>query len=222
MSQTIARMYESHERADQAAHELRTNRPVRFSEVFVFARSGGTGAGAGGAEASLDGIVARFQDMAGHQALDGIVARLMACHVLKAHARGYAAGVLRGGALVVVHAPFGCGAEATRILADHGPIDSGVAEPNHSPMAWDDAAPCSSALHVRVLLDDAHTFSRFWNVAPLVKSAATTFSVLGLPEVTSSSGPFTGTFGMPLISKKATFLSSMLGLPVLMNARSSR
>jgi hypothetical protein len=206
MSQTIARMYESHERAEQAAHELRTNRHVGFNEVFVFARSGGTGAGTGGAESSLDGIVAR----------------LMACHVLKAHARGYAAGVLRGGALVVVHAPFGCGAEAERILAEHGPIDSGVAEASDRPMAWDDAAPCSSALHVRVLLDDAHTFSRFWNVAPLVKSAATTFSALGLPEVTSSSGPYTGTFGMPLISKKGTFLSSMLGLPVLMNARSSR
>jgi hypothetical protein len=207
MSQTIARMYDSHERADQAAQELRTNRHISFSEVFVFARSGGSGAGTGGAEATQEGIVAR----------------LMGAHVLKAHARGYAAGILRGGALVVVHAPFGCGAEAERVLAEHGPIDSGVAEPNHAPMAWDDAAPCSSALHVRVLLDDAHTFSRFWNVAPLVKSAATTGSALGLPEVSRSSGPFTGTFGgMPLISKKGTFLSSMLGLPVLMNARSSR
>ena len=199
MSQTITRMYDSHERAERAADELKTNRFVQFDEVFVFARHGGHGAGPTGAQASLDGIVAR----------------LMAAHVLKAHAQGYAAGIVRGGSLVVVHAPFGCGAEAINILQSHGPIDSGVADAKDDIVAWDDAAPCSSALHMRVLLDDSATFSRFWNVPPLVKSAATTSSALGLPEAAPSKGPFAGTFGMSMISNKATIFSSMLGLPVL-------
>jgi hypothetical protein len=204
MSQTIARMYETHERAEQAAHELRTNRFVQFSDVFVFARHGGHGAGTAGAESTPDGVVAR----------------LMSAHVLKAHAKGYAAGILRGGSLVVVHAPFGCGAEATNILESHDPIDSGVPEARESVVGWDDAAPCSSALHMRVLLDDSATFSRFWNVPPLVKSAATTSSALGLPEASPSKGPFAGTFGMSMISNKATIFSSMLGLPVLSKPKS--
>jgi len=197
MSQTIARLYDSAERANAAAHELRNNRIVVFDDVHVIS---------GGAGASTDGIV------------EAITKAL----VLKAHARIYAQGVKLGGALVVVHAPFGCAVDAIEILQSHGPIESGVPDGREAPIGWDDAAPCSSALHLRVLLDDSDSFSKFWNVPPLVKSGATTGSALGLTEVKPSRGPFSPTIGLPLLSNKASILSSMLGLPVLMNARARR
>ena len=195
MSQTITRMYANAERANAAAHELKNNRFVAFDDVHVIT---------GGAQPNGDAIVAS----------------IMKALVLKAHARVLAEGVKRGGALVVVHAPFGCAVEAIDILESHGPVDSGVPDARDAPVAWDDAAPCSSALHIPVLLSDASTFSTFWNVPPLLKGGATTGSALGLPEVSASRGPFTGTIGLPLLSNKPSIFSSMLGLPVLMNARS--
>jgi hypothetical protein len=200
MSQTINRMYDNHESAARAAHELRSNRFDRFTAVHVVTRSAGSDAGA---DASIDGIAAS----------------IMKGHVLKAHAMVFAERIRRGGTLVTAHAPFGTAAAAMNILDSHGPIDSGVPELKDDIVAWDEAAPCSSALHMRVLLDDSATFSKFWNVPPLLKSAATTFSALGIPETVASKGPYAGTFGMPLISQKATILSSMLGLPVLSKPR---
>lgn len=200
MSQTINRMYDNHESAARAAHELRSSRFDRFTAVHVVTRSAGADAGA---DASIDGIAAS----------------IMKGHVLKAHAVVFAERIRRGGTLVTVHAPFGTAAAAMNILDSHGPIDSGVPELKDDIVAWDEAAPCSSALHMRVLLDDSATFSRFWNVPPLLKKAATTFSALGIPETVAFKGPYAGTFGIPLISQKATILSSMLGLPVLSKPR---
>lgn len=201
MSQTINRMFDNHERAAQAAHELRFNRFDRFTAVHVVTRHGEPDAGA---------------------SIDGIAAEIMKGHVLRAHAMVFAERVRRGGTLVTVHAPFGTAAAAMNILDRHGPVDSGVPELKDDLVAWDEAAPCSSALHMRVLLDDSATFSKFWNVPPLLKNAATTFSALGIAETVASKGPYSGTFGMPLISKKATILSSMLGLPVLSKPRAVR
>lgn len=200
MTQTIHRMYDSPERANLAADALRASRFERFDEVHVVGHSG-------------DGDAA---------STDVIVAALMKAYVLKAHARVLAEGIRRGGTLVTVHAHFGTADAALTILERHGPIDSGLPEAVDRPLAWDEAAPCSSLLHMPVLLADNATFSRFWNVPPLLKSGATTSSVLGLPEATASSGPFTGSFGLALISDKATILSSLLGLPVLMNASRGR
>jgi hypothetical protein len=197
MSQTINRMYDSLERANQAADELKNNRFDRFDDVYVV----GGGAGA---------------------STDDIVARLMQAFVLKAHAKVFAERIKRGGALVTVHAAFGTAVAAIEILDRHGPVDSGVVETSEPVMAWDDAAPCSSLMHMPVLLADSATFSKFWNVRPLAKHGATTGSALGLPEVSKSSGPFTGTFGMALISKKPTILSSMLGMPLLTKPKPAR
>jgi len=196
MSQTINRMYGSLERAQQAAHELRTNRFDRFDEVHVVSDRD-----ASGADASVDHIVAQ----------------LLKALVLKAHAEVFAEGIRRGGSLVTVHAPFGAAVAAIAILDGHGPIPSGVADPTDPPTPWDDAAPLSSALNLRVLLDDNDTFSRFWNLPVLVAGGTTTSSALGLPEISRSNGPFAGTFGIRLLSNNATILSSLLGLPVLLH-----
>ena len=193
MSQTINRMYESHARASAAADELRTNRFNRFGDVHVVSRS------AGDADASLDGIVAE----------------VMKGYVLKSHARVLAQHIQRGGTLVTVHAPFGSSVAAMQILDRHGPIESGVPDHSDPAVAWDEAAPLSSALQMPVLLKDSATFSKFWNVPAISKQGGTTSAALGLPEISDARGPFTGSFGMSLISNKATPLSSMLGLPLL-------
>lgn len=199
MSQTINRMYDNHEHAISAAEELRNNRFDRYTDVYVVSRHGGPDAPAGGAELSVDGIVAA----------------LMKAYVLKAHAQVYAERIKRGGTLVTVHAPFGAAVPAIGILDRHGPVGSGVADVEDRPMAWDDAAPCSSILHMPVLLADSATFSKFWNVRALSKRAATTFSAFGIAEIVKSRGAYSGLLGMPLLSNKATILSSMLGLPLL-------
>jgi hypothetical protein len=206
MSQTINRMFDSHERATQAAEALRNNRFDGYTEVYVVNRFGGPEAGSGAAELSVDGIVAA----------------LMKAYVLKAHAKVFAERIKLGGALVTVHARFGSAVSAIDILDRHGPVESGVPDFRDAPMAWDDAAPCSSIMHMPVLLADSATFSKFWNVPALLKRAATTFSAFGLPEIVKSSGPYSGMLGMPLISNKATILSSMLGMPVLKKSKAAR
>lgn len=192
MSQTINRMYDSHASAIQAADELRNNRFNRFTDVHVVSRNAG-------AEAPLDGIVAE----------------VMKGHVLKSHARVLAQRIQRGGALVTVHAPFGTAVAAMRILERHGPVESGLPDHSDAAIAWDEAAPLSSALQMPVLLKDSATFSKFWNVPAISKRGGTTSAALGLPEISDARGPFTGTFGMSLISHKATPLSALLGLPLL-------
>lgn len=200
MSQTINRIFDSHARATEAAAELRTNRFNRFGDIHVVSRN------AGDADASLDGIVAD----------------VMKGYVLKSHARVLAQRIQRGGTLVTVHAPFGTAVAAMRILDRHGPVDSGVPDHSDPAMAWDEAAPLSSALHMPVLLKNSATFSQFWNVPAISKRGGTTSAALGLPEVSRARGPFSGTFGMSLISHKATPLSSMLGLPLLTKAKPAR
>ena len=193
MSQTINRMYETLARANNAAWALRHE---GFTDVHVCSR------GAAGSST------------------DAIIAALTKGLVLKAHAKVYAEGIQHGASLVTVHAPFGTADAATSVLERHGPIDSGVPEPELDMLLWDEAAPCSSAMRVRVLLDDSMTFSRFWNVKPLVKSGKTTSSALGLPESRGSRGPFSGTFGLPLLSK--LMVSSMLGMPLLSKPRTQK
>ena len=76
--------------------------------------------------------------------------------------------------------------------------------------------------HQERLLANSATFSRFWNVPTLLKRAATTFSALGIAELSDTRGPYAGTFGMPLLSRKGMLLSSMLGLPLLLKPRIAR
>ena len=187
MSQTISRMYASHDQALRAAHDLRTNRLDRFDSVHVVSRDDAPDADA-----------------------DAITASIMKGYVLKAHAKVYAKRIQQGGALVTVHAPFGTAVAAMQILDKYGPIDGGVAEPEDRLPAWDDATPVSCALSLPVLLDNDSSFSKFWSLPLLLTPSAT-----AVPKRTHSSAPFTGTFGMALLSNKPTILSSLLGLPVL-------
>lgn len=195
MSQTICRMYASHDQAVKAAHALETHRFERFTSVRVVSRD------------------------AAHDSLEALTAAIMKGWVLKVQAKVYAAGVARGGALVIVQAPFGSAAAAMDILQSFDPIDSGVPDHEDRLPTWDEATPVSNVLGLRVLLDDSASFARFWNVPALSKKPVTWSTAMSIPEISRSSGPFTGTFGMALLSSKATIFSSMLGLPVLSKRR---
>ncbi len=201
MAQTIHRMFDSNERANQAAQALRNHRFDRFDDVYVFANHD-----AADAELSVEDIVA---------------AMMKAC-ILKSNAMILAPGVKRGGTLVTVHAAFGTAVSALDVLEQYGPIESDLVEPKENYQGWDDAAPLSSVLNIPTLLPNSATFSNFWNVSPLAKSGGTTSSALGLPEISRSQGPFVGAFPMPLLSHNPTPLSSMLGLPVLKRERDGK
>ncbi len=195
MSQTISRLYASHDQARKAAHALENHRFDRFNAVHVIGR--------GDPPASVDALTAT----------------IMKAWVIKPKAKILAEGVARGGALVVVQAPFGSGVSALDVLQSFDPIDSGVPDHDEPPLTWDEATPVSNVLGMRVLLDDSASFARFWNVPALSKKSVTWGTALNLPEISRSRGPFTGTFGMALLSNKATIFSSMLGLPVLSKRR---
>lgn len=201
MSQNINRLYSSLERANEAAHALKTHRFDRFDEVYVV-----TGRDASGAELSTDQIIAE----------------LLKALVLKAHAKIYAEGIKNGGTLVAVHAYFGTAVSATNVLDSFGPIPSGVEEVSDRLPEWDEAAPMSSVLHMPTLVSANDSFSEFWSLPILLKRGATTFSALGLPEVTQSKGPFAGTFPLQLLARSGPILSSLLGLPLLLGSRASK
>jgi hypothetical protein len=201
MSQNINRLYDSLERANEAAQALKTHRFDRFDEVFVI-----TGRDASGAALSTDQIVAE----------------LLKAFVLKSHAKIYAEGIKSGATLVAVHAYFGTAVSATNLLDSFGPIPSGVEEVSDRLPEWDEAAPISSVLHMPTLVSSDNSFSKFWSLPILLKRGATTFSALGLSELTQSKGPFTGTFPLQLLAKSGPFLSSMIGLPLLLGARGSK
>lgn len=189
MSETINRLYDSADRARQAAEELRGHRLHKFTEVHV------TGDGVPADEAA-------------------VLAALVKAKVLKAHARQLVPGVLRGGTLVTVHAPFGSAVAARQVLDRHGPIDSGLPDA-HDPALWDEAAPMSSFFGVRVLIDHEDSFSRFWSLPILTRQGRATCESLGLPLLSDSSRPYKGLLGLPLLSRNPAPLSSLLGLPLL-------
>ncbi len=191
MSAEISRMYGSREQAENAVAELREE---GFDEIFVVSKPEGG---------------ASIEEIAG-QIAKGFVPM--------SEARIYAAGVANGGTLVTVHAAFGSGMKATRIMESFETIDSGLPQPAPETY-WDEATPMSSALHMPVLLEDAAPFSRFWSITPLADHNFSLSGMFGLPM--TSSEPGDSRWGFPFLSGNPTPLSSMLGLPVLKKEQKS-
>ena len=194
MTQTITRMYGSHEHAADAVKELKSAHfPSGSVHLVSAADVKDTAPGKGGE--------------------DPITAAVMKAYVLKAHAKVYAEGIRKGGTLVTVHAPFGSADEAMEILDRHGPIDSGVPEPPRSYLVWEDAAPVSSVFMLPVLSKNRTPFSSFWNV-PTRKHGHTIkvkqiahgnlSSSLGLPHLTRNNpAPLSNLVGAPLLAKQS-------------------
>jgi len=188
MTTTISRMYASHGQAMAAVAELE-NYGFGRGDIHVVGHPGTPGAESGAA--------------------DAVMAALLKAYVLRAHAKVFAEGILRGGTLVVVHAPFGSAEAARTALDSAGPVDSGVPEPKPDYIDWDEAAPLSSGLQLPVLSRDPTPCSNFWGLPVLTRSQSS-WSELASPHFT-----FSGMFGMGLLSRNPAPLSSMFGLKVL-------
>jgi hypothetical protein len=188
MTQTIHRLYASHDTAVAAADALRASRTDTFDDIHVFA---------------------------GGRSADELVDAMTRAFVLRAHARTLANEVQRGATLVTVHAPFGSAIAAIHTLERFRPIGAGVPEFTDPADGWDEAAPLSSALRLPVLSRSKGPYHGFGGLPLLTAGQGTTSEALGLPPLSRSRGPYTGLAGLPLLSDRATPLSSMLGLPVL-------
>ncbi len=194
MSETISRMYGSHDRAMSAVRELKEH-GWGDADIFVVAPP------------------------TGGDSVEEIAATIMKGRVLRYHAKIYAEGVRRGGTLVTVSAPFATSTTAKAILDSHEPIDSGVSEPAGDYLTWEDAAPLSSSLHIPVLTDPKASLSEFLSMSILTKGRASIWASLGIPELSSSRTALSNAVGMPLLSRNPAPLSSLLHLPVLSRFR---
>jgi hypothetical protein len=146
---------------------------------------------------------------------DELVDEIARAYVLRSLATRYADGVLRGGTLAIVHAPFGSAATAARIMDAGSPIYAGDFASEYRYREWDEATPLSSAWGLPVLSDDPAPWSRIWNIPCLTRSGSTTFGAFGVPEVSGSSSSKSSSLGLPLLSNNPAPLSSIFKLPLL-------
>ena len=189
MTQTISRLFDSHDNAMRAATDLRRDR-IWGGHVYV----------AGPADGRSE---------------EAIAEEVMKGYVLRAHARVYAAEISRGGTLVTVHAPFGYGVTAAHVLNKHNPIDLAVAGTQQPSRTWDEAAPLSSAIGLPALIKHPMPTLQAWDVRPLIPARSSVFGNLGLPELVDSKESLSHTLRLPLLSKNPAPFSSLFRLPLL-------
>jgi hypothetical protein len=194
MSQKIIRFYNAVESAAKAAKDLADE---GFADVFQFKSAGGKGAAA---------VKSR----------EVLLAEMLAAQVYHGHAETYVERLAKGGAMVLVHAPFGSSVNAARIMDLHGASGMGLDEgPTKPDYVWDERAPLSSALMLPVLTDVKLPMETLTGVTSLSSGTAFLSDLLGIPLLSRGSAHSNASFGMPLLSQSATPLSSMLGMPVL-------
>jgi hypothetical protein len=188
MRDPIVRMYETEAQAREAVQKLKDEGFTEDSVFLVTPRSGG--------EAGSP---------------DAIAAAIMAGFVLRSHAKVYARDIQRGRSLVVVRAPFGYGQLATDLMASCGPVDTGLRLPQEPSIAWDEAAPISSAFALPVLWRrQPAPFSAFLGLSPLARGRSFLSPMFG--ELGSSKFSLSSVFGLGLLSRNGAPLSSLLGL----------
>ncbi len=191
----IVRLYGSVQQATNAVSRLHAE-GIPANAIDVVTSAGASAPGGAGGE-------------------DPLVAAIVRGYVLKRHATVYAQGVRRGGALVIVRAPFSWGGDVIEILDGFGPIDSGVPLREELGRGWDEATPLSSILWLAPLANSAASFSAFWNLPILSRTGRTGCSVLGIGELASPASSLSRTLGLPLLSRGAAPLSSVFRLPLL-------
>jgi hypothetical protein len=131
-----------------------------------------------------------------------------------ARAPAYAARINAGDTLLIVEAPFGSAAIATRILQRAPGADAPPPPVTHEPYEEDNAAPLSTAFGLPILSSDPIPFSRFWNM-PVLSSPHAPEKSFGMKLLSDDPVPLSSAIGMPVLSAKAAPLSSALGLKVL-------
>lgn len=166
---------------------------------------------------------------------EAIAAAIMAGFVLRSHARIYAQGIQAGRSLVVVRASFGHTQDAIDVLNSFGPVDTGLSLPKEPSVAWDEAAPVSSAFRLPVLLRNSPApLSRTFGWPPLSKGRtswlAAMFGEIGNPHFALSSllgmgllsrnpAPLSSIFGMKTVTASAGPWQKSFGLPILTRGR---
>lgn len=135
-----------------------------------------------------------------------------------------------GQTIVICDAPFGYAVGAETILDEFDPVDSeAVSAPKEPRVVWDEGAPLSSALRLKVLIKDKpdllsdfigiNTLSsgRTW-LSRAFGEHAPNFSfsrMLGMKELSSNPTPFSSMTGMKPLSSNPTPFSSMTGMKPL-------
>lgn len=186
MRDPIVRMYEAEQQARDAVQKLKDEGFPEDQIFLVTPQSGGTA--------------------------EAIAAAIMAGFVLRSHAKVYAEGIQRGRSLVVVRASFGHSQDAIDILNSFGPVDTGLRLPKEPSIAWDEAAPISSAFRIPVLIRNSPApISRMFGMPPLSRGRTGWLSAL-FGELTSPNYALSSVFGMPLLSRNPAPLSSLFGL----------
>jgi len=189
-------MYDSPQKAQEAADALKRNGIWEDAVDVVLPPSNG-------AEASADAIEARIK----------------AAYVIASDAKIYAQGVKRGGSLVIARPGLGTSGKAIALLDSFGPVDSGVADEQEPMLGWDDSAPLSSALSMPTLVAGAAPFSSFISMKTLIDGRSSGSSSFGLPKLADPSSGLSSMIGLPTISRSATPLSSLLHFPTVTSRR---
>ena len=211
MTQTITRLYASRDQADTAVAELRRF-GFRDADIHVVYPPD------------------HGPDEAGASS-DAIADSIMKGYVLRSDAKIHAEQVRQGATLLTVHAPFGMGQRALKVMHKFNPARSGVPEPPYEPYELDEATPLSSMFGWRVISSDPTPFSNFWRWPTLVQGGGTSSrklqqsdlpdhpapfsSMLGLRLLSDEPAPFSGKIGAKLLSDDPAPLSTMLKMPVL-------
>ena len=137
---------------------------------------------------------------------------LIAAGVSPARAPHHAERLSQGAALVVVDAPLGTGATATRVLERAGPGDAdGPPETFVRRPPRDPAAPLSSALQIPVLLPDPAPFSAWLGWRLLSEDPAPLSARLGHKTRSDDPAPLSSRLGWRLLSPHPAPLSARLG-----------
>ena len=191
MTQIISRSYERREDAEAAAEELRK-------------------AGYDGRDVNL---VGPGPDGAGGAAGEDLLARIKQGGVVGGHADTYAERIGRGETLVSVVAHFGYALQATTILEKHGPAHTGLPEQDYERMPPDPAAPLSSKMGWRVLLDDPAPLSRALRLPLLTRRQGPRRADVTLVD---DPAPFSRAIKQPVLTERPTILSSRFGWRVLL------
>jgi hypothetical protein len=192
MTQTISRMYATHDQAERALAALKD---YGYTHAHLVSTSDG--------------------EHGGDHTHESIVDRLTDAYVWKQHAEVYAKVIKGGGALVTVHAPFGAANDAEVILAKYDPIDSGVSGRAKRSVAWDEKTPMSSILQMPVLAKNKLPMTKIWNVPAVTSKPIKVSSRLGMKMLSQHTAPLSARLGLPLLSGNSTPLSSRFGLPTL-------
>jgi hypothetical protein len=175
MPSTVTRLYATQDAAENAWKELRRQR-YSLSDIHLV-----------------------------HAPADGAdpVPAIVEAGISRHRAHRYAERLKQGGALVVVHPPFGTAAVAEEVLDSFEPVATGVPDRDYASDADFD--------------DDATPFSRWLGWTVLLRNSPSPFSdtigwnTLAKPDSRS----YPASIPLPLLGGSAAPLSKMLGLPVL-------